>query len=195
MFWSSACLETNKTTKTIKTTWSIERIEPMGGKSPPQGVVRHGAVEGIYLWLTTATPAIYKYRRDYILIEPSDALGSTPLTIRNIAMGNLLSMTKSVSRWRIRRDAGHRRRRRRCRRTNSLAGHGVMNGSYLLHIWRSCACRRLTSVANLAIPTSRKPALPMNDCHDFHNRSPPLYRYVSYSTIIYERIDSERFLW
>lgn len=65
-------------------------------------MVRPGAVEGIYLWLTTATPAIYKYHRDYVPIKPSDALGSTPLTIRNIAMGNLLSMAKTVSR-RIRR--------------------------------------------------------------------------------------------
>lgn len=106
IYWSRTCLETNKTTETIKPTWNIEMIEPMGGKSPPQGVVRRGAVEGIYLWLTTATPAIYKYRRGYIPIKPSDALGSTPLTIRNIAMGNLLLMTKSVSRRRIRRDAG-----------------------------------------------------------------------------------------
>lgn len=64
----------------------------------------------VYLWLTTMTPAIYiNTVETTIPIKPSDALGSTPLTIRNIAMGNLLPMTKSVSR----RDSG---RRRRCRR-------------------------------------------------------------------------------
>jgi len=65
-----------------------------------------------------------------IPIEPSDALGSTPLTIRNIAMGNLLPIAKSVSR-RIRRDAGRRRRRRRHRTVWPAA---VTNDSYLLHI-------------------------------------------------------------
>jgi len=125
-----------------------------------------------------------------IPIEPSDALGSTPLTIRNIAMGNLLPIAKSVSR-RIRRDAGRRRRRRRHRTVWPAA---VTNDSYLLHIWRSCARRRLASVAN---PVSRDRERPMNNRCDFHNRLAS-FRYVVLVTTVYvlfyDRIDWKEYI-
>lgn len=78
----------------------------------------------IYIYINTVEATVP--------IEPSDALGSTPLTIRNIAMGNLLSMAKSISR-RIRRDAGRRRHHRR-RRTNERTNEQLVWPATVLRI-------------------------------------------------------------
>lgn len=107
-------------------------------------------------------------------------------------MGNLLSMAKSVSR-RIRRDAGRRRRHRRRDQTNSLAGRLRMAPIYYVY-GRSCARRRLASVANPAFRDRERSASPMSNRRDFHNR-PPLFRYVVLAALaivyvpFYGRID------
>lgn len=116
-------------------------MEPMGWEKSTtgKGMVRRGAVEGIYLWLTTATPAIYKYHRDYVPIKPSDALGSTPLTIRNIAMGNLLSMAKSVSR-RIRRGGrGVSAATAAAKRMNSSTGRSALRMASIYYVYDDLA--------------------------------------------------------
>lgn len=112
-----------------------------------------------------------------IPIEPSDALGSTPLTIRNIAMGNLLPMAKSVSR-RIRRDAGRRRRRRR-RRAERTVWPAATDYGWLLFITYKTILRPSPTRfrCRSRVPRPRKAASPMSNRRDFHNR-PPSFRYV-----------------
>lgn len=130
-----------------------------GEKDPSWGAACRVAVEGIYLWLTTATHRLYiSTAETTIPIEPSDALGSTPLTIRNIAMGNLLPIAKSISR-RIRHDGTRGVVAAAAAASASAVPNEqfgrprpVMDSSYLLHIWRSCTRRRVASVAN---PVSR----------------------------------------
>jgi len=78
---------------------------------------------------------IYIYRNIAYPIKPSDAFGSAPLTIRNIAMGNLLPIAKSVSR-RIRQDAAGCRRHPR---TKSSASRGALRMAPIYYVYDDLA--------------------------------------------------------
>jgi hypothetical protein len=122
-------------TRRVKNYRVDDRTLPKGGEKSATT-----ECERRYISLINDRDTDYIYRNIAYPIKPSDAFGSAPLTIRNIAMGNLLPIAKSVSR-RIRQDAAGCRRHPR---TKSSASRGTLRMAPIYYVYDD-----LASVADL----------------------------------------------